>query len=173
MNKIITNAAKKNDSRRLVDIPDVHEPYYFFFMDELGVLMQSNKYPKSADSFRQYQELKKTTLRHMIPCKGEFYDYIVDKNYATLDEWARDNKQSTSNILYGRNRVFSNNHDSYIMLDDLLFTLNKNWVWPEEDAAIQEYAARHSQIVANVNATLAKMKLEIDDIRHTLSQMVL
>ena len=168
MNKIITNAAKKNDSRRLVDIPDVHEPYYFFFMDELGVPTQSNKYPMSASSF---QQLKKTTLRHMIPYKGGFYDYIVGKNYATLDEWASDNKQSTSNILYGRNPVFSNNHDSYIMLDELLFTLNKNWVWPEEDAAIQEYA-RHSQIVANVNATLAKMKQEIDDIRHTLSHMV-
>jgi len=162
MNKIIFDAATKYPSRHLVDIPHTTgSALYFFFRQEL----------ENADSIVEYQQRKKTTLRHLTIHNNKFYDYIAKKHYDTLADWAIENKKSLNDILYGINPAYHDATDSYISLDDLLLSLNENWVWPEEHPANQEYT-KHSQIVEEVNATLAKMKQEIDDIRNILSQMM-
>jgi hypothetical protein len=68
--------------------------YYFFFDSELNI-------PSTSDR-KIYLQLKETQLRHCIPYKGKFFDYIVKKEYATLEEWAADNRKTTHDICYGR-----------------------------------------------------------------------
>ena len=104
MDKIIHTAAKKYDARHLIDLGQTSDKLYFFFRQELtdpGL-----------------------PLRHAIPNKGRIYDYIEDKYYNTLADWAQANGRSTSDILYGANRMY---FKESITLDALLRYLNPVW----------------------------------------------
>ena len=104
MDKIIHTAAKKYDPRQLIDLGQTSDKLYFFFRQELTE--------------------PGTPLRHAIPNNGRIYDYIVDKYHNTLADWAEANGRSTSDILYGANRMY---FKESVTLDALLRYLNPAW----------------------------------------------
>jgi len=79
-----------------------HSPY-FFFASELSVPVVP--YPRTQDRVEAYAELKKTQIRHCIPNRKNYVDYVAGKEYNTLEEWAVDNGKTLSDILYGINHV--------------------------------------------------------------------
>jgi hypothetical protein len=79
-----------------------HSPY-FFFASELSV--PAVPYPRTQDRIDEYAELKKTQIRHCIPNRKNYVDYVAGKEYNTLEEWAVDNGKTLSDILYGINHV--------------------------------------------------------------------
>jgi hypothetical protein len=88
---------------------------YFFLMRELLV---TNK--------DQYVNAKKDNLiRHCKPHNGKWLDYIVHKEFATLEDWVKDCGGTLGDVLYGVNRVHqnSNNTPKYIYLNTLLSNL--------------------------------------------------
>ena len=109
MDKIIHTAAKKYDARLLIDLGQASDKLYFFFRQELTYPGPTPELP---------------VRRHAIPNKGRIYDYIEDKYYNTLADWAQANGRSTSDILYGANRMY---FKESITLDALLRYLNPAW----------------------------------------------
>lgn len=75
---------------------DFHK-LYFFFDSELKL--------KEIRDPVVYAQVKKDSIRHLIPYKGHYFDYITHKEYNTLREWAEDNGKNVSNIVYGVNRI--------------------------------------------------------------------
>ena len=94
---------------------------YFFFSSEL-IINNTN------DPF-VYDQLKKDFIRHLIPYKGRYFDYIVNKEYKTLREWAEDNGKELGDVCYGVNRMFNVNEPLrvYIRLHELLEFLDPNY----------------------------------------------
>jgi hypothetical protein len=68
---------------------------YFFLRWELEV----DTYPKYINA---YSEGK---IRHCKPYRGHWLDYIVRKEFDTLEEWVKDTGDTMENVLYGVNRV--------------------------------------------------------------------
>ena len=75
--------------------PTTHDTY-FFLRRELDVT-DMNKYKKA------YSEGK---IRHCKPYRGGWFDYIVRKEFTTLEEWIKDAGDTMENVLYGVNRVY-------------------------------------------------------------------
>lgn len=97
---------------------------YFFFASELKIVPTNDPVV--------YAQLKKDSIRHLIPYKGHYYDYIVRKEYNTLQDWADDNGEDVNTILYGVNHVHKNRYtddsvSEYIKLEDLLKFLDPNY----------------------------------------------
>ena len=67
---------------------------YFFLKKELGVTADTWNAAKAAGQ-----------IRHCKPYRGQFMDYVVKKNFDTLEEWAADAGGSLNDVLYGTNRV--------------------------------------------------------------------
>jgi hypothetical protein len=133
MENIIFNAAKKNPNQLVrMQISD-NQKYYFFFRDELNIapIVSGNV----QQDLRNFRELKRTTLRHAIPNKGKFYDYIVDRHYNTLQEWATANGKTIDDIVYGVNHIHfgQDGNQDYIPLNTLVKALNPNWISPTEN----------------------------------------
>jgi len=70
---------------------------YFFFRTEMDVADSPN--------WEEFNKLKTDTIRHMIPYKGKYFDYIVHQEYDTLLDWAVDNGKTLDDIVYGVNFV--------------------------------------------------------------------
>ena len=94
---------------------------YFFFNRELTV--------NNTNDPVVYNQLKNDFIRHLIPYKGRYFDYIVNKEYKTLREWADDNGEDVGNICYGVNRVFNFTEPVrvYVRLHQLLEFLDPNY----------------------------------------------
>jgi hypothetical protein len=60
--------------------------------------------------------------RHCKPYKGHFLDYIVQKEFATLEEWVADAGDDMSQVLFGYQKF--DGADSYVTLDQLEDFLN-------------------------------------------------
>jgi hypothetical protein len=97
---------------------------YFFFDSELAL---ENTYDPNV-----YSQMKKDSIRHLIPNKGRYYDYVAHKEYKTLKEWAEDNGKNVSNILYGLHNVYSVHSgarliSAHITLNTLIKFLDPNY----------------------------------------------
>ena len=97
---------------------------YFFFASEISV--PAVPYPRNEETLAQYAELKKTQIRHCIPNRKNYVDYVAGKEYNTLHEWALDNGKTLDDIVYGINDVHFINFDwdhsrvYYMPLDTLV-----------------------------------------------------
>jgi hypothetical protein len=91
---------------------------YFFFESELDV-------PSVSDE-KSYASLKREHIRHLVPYRGGYYDYIAHHEYATLKDWARDNGKSTDDICYGIIKKHRNNASNPIVAYVSLYTLVKH-----------------------------------------------
>jgi hypothetical protein len=106
------NIIADSDFAKLVNLPEdlkvptpdcTYHPPYFFFASELSV--PAVPYPRNEENLATYAELKKTQIRHCIPNRKNYVDYVAGKEYNTLEEWALDNGKTLSDILYGINYV--------------------------------------------------------------------
>lgn len=99
-----------------------HRPY-FFFHRELD--------HESLVDEVEYARLKKDAIRHVIPYNGCYYDYIVHKEYASLNEWALDNGETLANIRYGvikkHRKNAANPIVAWVELNDLVRYLDPNY----------------------------------------------
>jgi hypothetical protein len=97
---------------------------YFFFASELS--LAGVPHPRNEENVAAYNELKKTQIRHCIPNRKNYVDYVAGKEYNTLEEWAVDNGKTLDDILYGINHIhfIAPNWDHscvyYMPLDTLL-----------------------------------------------------
>ena len=73
------------------------EKPYFFFRTELDLPVAPN--------WTEYNRLKAEHIRHMIPYKGKYFDYVTHREYDTLNDWAVDNGKTVDDIVYGVNFV--------------------------------------------------------------------
>ena len=73
------------------------EKPYFFFRTELDLPVAPN--------WTEYNRLKAEHIRHMIPYKGKYFDYVTHREYDTLNDWAVDNGKTVNDIVYGVNFV--------------------------------------------------------------------
>ena len=73
------------------------EKLYFFFKTELELPV--------ATTWAEYNNLKAEHIRHMIPYKGKYFDYVTHREYDTLNDWAVDNGKTVDDIVYGVNFV--------------------------------------------------------------------
>jgi len=120
--KTIMNACRNYSNRMLVqeDLNDYHDKY-FLFKQELEFQTTSNK--------EQYDSLK-PQIRHIIPYKKGYYDYVAKKGYDSLEKWATDNGKTMEDIVYGRNDIYVISGSPIrktMTLKELLDTLKPNW----------------------------------------------
>lgn len=149
--------------------------YYFFFDSELEILSTSDR--------KIYSRLKETQLRHCIPYKGKFFDYIVKKEYATLEEWAADNGKDVGNIYYGRADIhFRTSNPAhtewwrkkefihYVTFSQLMYFLmpkgsNTQIVCEEEITCSQEAHVPTKDIIDNVLRQLEAIRISLEGLR--------
>lgn len=112
-----------SDFAKLVRTPMrmAYTKLYFFFASELELNPTNDPVV--------YSQMKKDSIRHLIPYKGRYFDYTVHKEYNTLEEWAADNGKTTSDVLYGVNRIYNSSEPirAYITLIQLLQFLDPNY----------------------------------------------
>lgn len=158
MDSIIINASDFG-KRELTHFPEA--PYgknlYFFFRQELEIpaICTGNV----ENDISAYADLKKTTLRHLIPNKRSYYDYIVQKHYKTLAEWAEANGRTVDDILYGVNHIHfdQNREQAYMPLKELLHMIAPNWVdAPQPDADADRFVLIRTKL-DNMQALLNEM----------------
>lgn len=97
---------------------------YFFFDSELEL--------KETQDPVVYAQMKNDSIRHLIPYKGRYFDYVANKEYKTLREWAEDNGKSLSNIRYGKHKFYLRGswdkvESAHISLDQLLKFLDPKY----------------------------------------------
>jgi len=105
---------------------------YFFLTRELKILTGD-----------QYADaIKRGHVRHCIPYKGKYYDYIAKKEFNTLIEWVKNVSQDETlySVVYGTNHRHRGGKTQYIRLEDLLakygFILSENYTEHEEEEKI-------------------------------------
>lgn len=72
----------------------IFEPSYFFLRKELSVTAQTWNDAK-----------RRGEIRHCKIYRGKFLDYVVRKEFATLQDWVKDAGGRMEDVLYGENRV--------------------------------------------------------------------
>ena len=87
--------------RIILSPKDARKPNLYFF-DKIELTM-------NVETLRE-----RGLFRHCKFYKDKYYDYIVKKEFGTLEEWIADCGALTSNIMYGVNRF--DGHTSYIEL---------------------------------------------------------
>ena len=121
------NIVADSDFATLVNLSldaTINRSPYFFFASEISV--PAVPYPRNEETLAQYAELKKTQIRHCIPNRKNYVDYVAGKEYNTLHEWALDNGKTLDDIVYGINDVHFINFDwdhsrvYYMPLDTLV-----------------------------------------------------
>ena len=172
MDKIIQSAAKKYGEKELIhftlDKPIDNYYYrnqYFFFRQE-----NETGYGNVDRYSKLYEELKSTTIRHLIPNKGSYYDYVVGKHYNTLREWATENKKSLEDICYGVSKL-SNDWTYYLPLDEMLRTLNPKWVWPTEQELATEVQNNNKKLVADLRAAIYTVEKQTEYLKNLIAKI--
>jgi hypothetical protein len=87
---------------------------YFFIDSELELNLNPINYKDHKANGR---------MRHCKVEYGGYYDYIVNKSFRTLTDWAKDCGSDTSHIRYGVNRTYRPNgvHSSVSLTQLLLY----------------------------------------------------
>jgi len=125
---------------------------YFFFNRELTV--------NNTNDPVVYNQLKNDSIRHLIPYKGHYFDYIVNKEYNTLHEWAEENGEDVGNICYGVNRVFNFAEPVrvYIKLQQLLAFLHPNYTGESVTTDKQNLLTQFDYLLKQMNDLRAKIE---------------
>ena len=95
---------------------------YFFLKRELDV--------KNRDEFVVAKS--ENRIRHCIPYKGHYLDYVVKKEFPTIHDWVKDCGDKMENVLIGSNRVQDGNAPHYMTITELLI-LMYDYTGPLED----------------------------------------
>jgi len=133
---------------------------YFFFTSEISV--PAVPYPRNQETLAQYAELKKTEIRHCIPNRNSYVDYVAGKEYYTLEEWAADNGKTLGDIVYGINDIhfinFEWNHSRvyYMPLDTLV-----EYIMPQKKIVLPTVVVdreRMRQLISAIEEATAELK---------------
>ena len=96
---------------------------YFFFEHELSISVISDE--------NEYQAVKKLFIRHLVPYKGRYFDFITHKEYDSLNDWAKNNGWTLNDIRYGvvkKHRSHTRNPlVEYVHLDKLIDYLDPDY----------------------------------------------
>lgn len=133
---------------------------YFFFKSEMDISPHPKGYPRAQ-------------IRHLVPYKGRYYDYIVKKEYNTLEEWAEDNNQNTWDIVYGVNSVHNREPSrrvvEYITLDKLLEFLDPGY---KNEVPSLILPTQDTQTVNDILVELSDMSHRISIIASKLQSLI-
>lgn len=145
---------------------------YFFFKSELDVPRIVGE--RTPDNLEKYAELKKTSIRHLIPHRKGFFDYIVKKDYPTLGAWASDNGKTVDDIYYGRNSVHfcpevpHERHGgwdlpaiNYVTLNQLLTYMDPTW---ESVQVVDLTTTDEEPMTPEIRATVDRVSGILDQI---------
>ena len=104
---IMNNWDKVVTAARVLFRKELHP--YFFLKGEPPV---SAGYPALIKAYNAGQ------MRHLIVSRTDrkFYDFLENKVYGTIDEWAGD----LDNVMFGENRINKDGSQDYIPLRDLI-----------------------------------------------------
>jgi hypothetical protein len=89
-----------------------------------GDIYRPNFFLRSELSFRTPKDwreaLNRGLIHHCKPVNGKWYDYITNKHYDSLKEWANNCNATFDDILFGVNRIYKNHKSTYIHINHLL-----------------------------------------------------
>jgi hypothetical protein len=122
---------------------------YFFFNRELD-------YDSVVDEV-EYAKLKNESIRHVVPYSGRYYDYIVRKEYESLNEWAVENGETLDNICYGvvkkHRKNAANPIVAWVELDKLVRYLDPNYTETRVPNILEEF----DDIVKRLRSLIERM----------------
>lgn len=130
------------------------EKPYFFFRSEMDV-------PDSPD-WEEYNKLKTDTIRHMIPYKGKYFDYVTHREYDTLNDWAHDNSKTLNDIVYGVNFVhnvgYGSKQRAFVSLETLIKHLDPGFQFNVKNAEFAKIQTELETIISRIQAISDKLK---------------
>jgi len=173
INRIIFATSKNNNDSNLIDsdflwYTDSSKKMYFFFVQEINL-------PLVERHTKKYDEQKKLFIRHLIPHKGKFYDYVVGKHYNTLQEWAKDNKRTINDIRYGVNDLGCNvnNVEGYtsVSLQALMKYLHPMCELPTEQELATEVQNNNKKLVADLRAAIYTVEKQTEYLKNLIAKI--
>jgi hypothetical protein len=127
---------------------------YFFFRSEMNVADSPN--------WEEFNKLKTDTIRHMIPYKGKYFDYITHREYDTLLEWAHDNGKTLDDIVYGVNSVHNVaarcKQRAFVTLETLIKHLDPGFQFNVKNAEFVKIQTELETIISRIQAISDKLK---------------
>ncbi len=99
-----TLKSKWNAGRSAFDV-DLHDvdTYGYSTYNYNNYLFLKRELEVTADGWRDAK--KNGMIRHAKLYKGKFLDYVVGKQFDTIEEWVKDAGGKMEDVLYGENRV--------------------------------------------------------------------
>lgn len=105
----------------LVNHPDetgqIYERPSFFFKWELENILSKKDYWMA----RRRNDIRRATFKN-----GKVWDYIVNKEFETLDAWAYDCGFYADEICYGTNRVYKDCPPVYVTVNELMDAIQRD-----------------------------------------------
>lgn len=148
---LMTPQAFKKLSRGTGKLREFERPYFFFAREVEFAGVKDEK---------EYQDIKNRLIRHLVPYNNRYYDYIANKEFATLVEWAKYNGWTLPDIRYG---VVKKHRDyvydpviAYVDLDTLLEHLDPTY--GETDTAEIPEMSDKQKLIAQIEALLETVK---------------
>ena len=130
------------------------EKPYFFFRTELDLPVATN--------WTDYNQLKAEHIRHMIPYKGKYFDYVTHREYDTLNDWAVDNGKTVNDIVYGVNFVHRVNcgyeQRGFVTLETLIRHLEPNFQLTKNQELIATIQRDLKAVINSLEAIAMKIK---------------
>lgn len=162
MDAIIHKCAAKSSVLMTADELNEHtgnntirwEKPYFFFRTEIEL--------PDVVTWEEYNQLKLDHIRHMIPYKGRYFDYVTHREYDTLDDWAADNGRTVDDIVYGVNFVHrtmnASKQRAFVSLDTLIKHLDPNFHTSKNQELIYTIQRDLKSVIENLEAIAKKIK---------------
>jgi hypothetical protein len=130
------------------------EKPYFFFRTEMDLPVAPN--------WTKYNRLKAEHIRHMIPYKGKYFDYVTHREYDTLNDWAVDNGKTVDDIVYGVNFVHRVNagyeQRGFVTLETLIKHLEPNFQLTKNQELIATIQRDLKAVINSLEAIAMKIK---------------
>ena len=162
MDAIIHKCAAKSSVLMTADELNEHtgnntirwEKPYFFFRTEIEL--------PDVVTWAEYNQLKLDHIRHMIPYKGRYFDYITHREYDTLGDWAADNGKTTDDIVYGVNFVHrtidASKQRAFVSLDTLINHLDPDFHMTNNRELIATIQRDLKSVIENLEAIAKKIR---------------
>lgn len=162
MDSIIHNRASKssvimtaNEINQYVGANVINwEKPYFFFRSEMDLPV--------GPTWTEYNKIKAEHIRHMIPYKGKYFDYITHREYDTLLEWAHDNGKTLDDIVYGVNFVhrvtIGHEQRGFVSLETLIKHLEPGFQFNVKNAEFAKIQTELETIISRIQAISDKLK---------------